>query len=112
MKKTRGFQRQVKKLAQKRALVSPETLLVGLDLGQKAHAAWVCCPDQSPIEQFMVELFVVEEDDAAPRQGHRHGFVIQFAVTKAPGARREREKGRICPELTEKPVPGRRRHPQ
>jgi hypothetical protein len=55
MKKTRGFQRQVNKLAHKQAMVTPDTLLVGLDLGQKTHAVWVCRSDQTPLDQFMVD---------------------------------------------------------
>jgi len=68
MQMTIGVRRRIAKQTQRRAELTPETLIVALDLGKRQHAVWVTDSTRIPLDTWMMR--------AAPE-----GFAALFART-------------------------------
>ena len=54
MQMTIGVRRRIAKQAQRRAALTPETLIVALDLGKRQHAVWVTDSTRIPMDTWMM----------------------------------------------------------
>jgi transposase len=54
MSTTIGFRRRVAKQLQRQADLTPETLIVALDLGKRQHAVWVTDPTRVPLATWTI----------------------------------------------------------
>ena len=54
MEMTIGIRRRIAKQTQRRAELTPETMIVALDLGKRRHAVWVTDSTRIPMETWMM----------------------------------------------------------
>ena len=84
MSTTIGFRRRVAKQLQRQADLTPETLIVALDLGKRQHAVWVTDPTRVPLATWTMPNtpagftdLLRQTADLSAQSGHRH---VLFAM--------------------------------